>query len=83
LHRLAIREDRERLLLFGEVHLFAESKTPSYEVILGHLKGPRAAERGSMWPGRKVVEKTDLGCGISDGDHGVQIAQNLVIISYD
>ncbi len=46
LHRLTIREDRDRLLLFGDVHLFADSETPTYEVVLGRLKGPASAKRG-------------------------------------
>ncbi len=33
LHRIALREDRERNLLIGEVQLFADSETPSYGVI--------------------------------------------------
>lgn len=36
-HRLAIIEDKERGLLIIEVQLFANSYTPIYEVILGHL----------------------------------------------
>jgi len=38
LHRIAMREDREKQLLFAEVQLFADSETPSYGVILGRLK---------------------------------------------
>ena len=42
LHRIFIREDRERRLLLAEVQLFSNSETPSYGVILGHLKEPAA-----------------------------------------
>lgn len=38
LHRIAVREDREKGLLMGEVQLFADSQAPSYGVILGRLK---------------------------------------------
>lgn len=40
LHRIAIREDRERRFLLAEVQLFSDSETPSYGVILGQLKEP-------------------------------------------
>ena len=40
LHRIAIREDRGRHLMVAEVQLFADSETPSYDVILGCLKTP-------------------------------------------
>jgi hypothetical protein len=42
LHRVAIHEDRERRLLLAEVQLFSDSQTPSYGVILGPLKQPKA-----------------------------------------
>jgi len=38
LHRLAIHEDHEKNLLIVEVQLFADSQTPSYDIIVGHLK---------------------------------------------
>ena len=38
IHRLIIHQDIERGLLIGEVHLFSDSETPSYGVILGRLK---------------------------------------------
>jgi hypothetical protein len=38
LHRIALHEDREKQLLLAQVQLFADSETPSYWVILGHLK---------------------------------------------
>jgi len=38
LHRIAVREDRQRGLLFAEVQLFADSEAPSYAVILGRLR---------------------------------------------
>lgn len=38
LHRVLIHQDKEKGLLFGEVHLFCDSQTPSYGVILGKLK---------------------------------------------
>lgn len=37
LHRLELHEDREKGLLIAEIQLFADSETPSYGVILGHL----------------------------------------------
>ena len=37
LHRLAIHEDNEKNLLIVEVQLFANSSTPTYQVIIGHL----------------------------------------------
>ena len=36
-HRLATHEDKKRGLLIAEVQLFANSHTPTYQVILGHL----------------------------------------------
>ncbi len=39
LHRIAIREDRDKRLLIGEVHLFSDSQAPKYGVILGMLRG--------------------------------------------
>jgi hypothetical protein len=38
LHRLSLRIDRETRLLFAVVHLFADSESPSYLVVLGCLK---------------------------------------------
>lgn len=38
LHRILIRHNLDRGLLWGEVQLFADSETPSYGVILGKLK---------------------------------------------
>jgi hypothetical protein len=38
LHHIALHEDKERGLLIAEVHLFADSQTPRYGVILGKLK---------------------------------------------
>jgi len=38
LHRVLIYEDIQRGILGGEVHLFSDSQTPSYGVILGRLK---------------------------------------------
>jgi len=38
LHRILIHQDKEKGLLLGEVHLFSDSQTPSYGVILGKLK---------------------------------------------
>ncbi|MCK4828140.1 hypothetical protein KA005_71080 [bacterium] len=38
LHRVFIHKDDSHGLLFGEVHLFADSQSPSYGVILGKLK---------------------------------------------
>lgn len=38
LHRLSIHEDHEKGLLIVEVQLFADSCTPSYAVVVGHLK---------------------------------------------
>ncbi len=37
LHRILIHEDEDRHLLFGEVHLFSDSETPRYGVILGEI----------------------------------------------
>ena len=37
LHRLATREDKKKGLLIAEVQLFANSPTPTYQVIIGHL----------------------------------------------
>jgi hypothetical protein len=37
LHRLSSFEDKEKGLLIIEVQLFANSFTPIYEVIIGHL----------------------------------------------
>ena len=37
----AVHEDGERGLLIAEVQLFADSQTPSYEVILGKLKASK------------------------------------------
>jgi hypothetical protein len=37
LHRLATREDKKKDLLIAEVQLFANSPTPTYQVIIGHL----------------------------------------------
>lgn len=37
LHRILIYEDQEKKLLIGEVHLFSDSQTPKYGVILGKL----------------------------------------------
>jgi len=42
LHRIEIHEDREQGFLLAEVQLFSDSETPSYGVILGHLKEPTA-----------------------------------------
>jgi hypothetical protein len=42
LHRVEIHEDRERRLLIAEVQLFSNSETPSYGVMLGHLKSTRS-----------------------------------------
>lgn len=36
-HRLAVYEDKKKGLLIAEVQLFADSQTPIYEVIIGHL----------------------------------------------
>lgn len=38
LHRLSLISDDEKGLLIGEVQLFADSDTPSYQVILGKLQ---------------------------------------------
>ena len=38
LHRIALREDRDKGLLLAEIQLFADSETPSYVVILGALR---------------------------------------------
>ncbi len=38
LHRVAFHENHDLKLLIGEVQLFAQSGTPSYEVILGGLR---------------------------------------------
>ncbi|MFZ2652235.1 MAG: hypothetical protein WA210_19230 [Burkholderiaceae bacterium] len=37
LHRIGIREDLHKGLLIADVHLFADSETPSYGVVLGRL----------------------------------------------
>lgn len=37
LHRILIHEDHERHVLVGEVHLFSDSQTPRYGVILGKM----------------------------------------------
>jgi hypothetical protein len=37
LHYIAIHEDREKDLLIAEVHLFSDSETPRYGVVLGEL----------------------------------------------
>ena len=37
LHRILIHEDYDRHLLIGEVHLFSDSETPKYGVILGEI----------------------------------------------
>jgi len=37
LHRVLIHEDINKGLLIGEVHLFSDSQSPRYGVILGHL----------------------------------------------
>lgn len=37
LHRILIHEDREKQLVIAEVHLFSDSQTPRYGVILGKL----------------------------------------------
>lgn len=37
LHRILIHEDYERHILVGEVHLFSDSETPRYGVILGEI----------------------------------------------
>ncbi len=37
LHRILIHEDDDRHLLIGEVHLFSDSETPKYGVILGEI----------------------------------------------
>lgn len=37
LHRIAVREDLDKGLLLADVHLFADSETPSYGVVLGRL----------------------------------------------
>ena len=37
LHTIALHEDRERGLLIAEVHLFCDSQTPRYGVVLGEL----------------------------------------------
>jgi hypothetical protein len=37
LHRIAVREDLDKGLLLADVHLFCDSETPSYGVILGRL----------------------------------------------
>lgn len=37
LHRILIHEDYERHVLIGEVHLFSDSETPRYGVILGEI----------------------------------------------
>jgi hypothetical protein len=39
LHRIEIHEDRDKELLIAEVHLFSDSESPSYGVILGKLAG--------------------------------------------
>jgi len=38
LHRVLMHRDEGKGLLIGEVHLFSDSQTPSYGVILGYLK---------------------------------------------
>jgi len=38
LHKVSIYRNNEKGLLIGEVRLFADSETPTYEVILGKLK---------------------------------------------
>jgi hypothetical protein len=38
LHRIEIHEDRVQQILLAEVQLFSNSETPSYGVVLGHLK---------------------------------------------
>jgi len=38
LHRVEIHPDRDRRVLVAEVQLFSNSETPTYQVILGHLK---------------------------------------------
>jgi hypothetical protein len=38
LHRILIHEDQDRHLLIGEVHLFSDSETPKYGVILGQIQ---------------------------------------------
>lgn len=37
LHRIIMHEDRHKNLLVAEVHLFSDSETPRYGVILGEL----------------------------------------------
>lgn len=37
LHRILIHEDDDRHLLIGEVHLFSDSETPKYGVVLGEI----------------------------------------------
>jgi hypothetical protein len=39
LHRVAVIQDRDRRILRAEVQLFADSETPTYEVVLGQLRG--------------------------------------------
>ena len=38
LHRVLIRKDEQKGLLLGDVHIFSDSQTPRYGVILGELK---------------------------------------------
>ena len=38
LHKVSIHRDKEKGLLIGEVRLFADSESPTYEVILRKLK---------------------------------------------
>lgn len=38
LHRIEIKEDRDRNLMYADVQLFADSETPAYGVILGTLR---------------------------------------------
>jgi hypothetical protein len=37
LHRIMLHEDHDRHLLIGEVHLFSDSETPTYGVLLGQM----------------------------------------------
>ena len=43
LHYFALHEDREKNLLIAEVHLFSDSETPRYGVVLGELASPEKA----------------------------------------
>lgn len=43
LHYIAMHEDREKNLLIAEVHLFSDSETPRYGVVLGELANAEKA----------------------------------------